>query len=145
MTTLATTGTGANTGPQVALSSTDTPAGGSQASGTAKATRKLRATRAGHSGTRLPLAVRRARLPEHGANHDRGPFAARWDHDTNRACHWRIGYRAHLTNRSSSSNLLAPRVPLEFGRVGPRSPDGYTIGIGQWCSHVANGAIYKLP
>jgi tripartite-type tricarboxylate transporter receptor subunit TctC len=29
--------------------------------------------------------------------------------------------------------------------VARATPDGYTIGIGQWGSHVANGAIYKLP
>jgi tripartite-type tricarboxylate transporter receptor subunit TctC len=24
-------------------------------------------------------------------------------------------------------------------------PDGYTLGIGNWSTHVANGAIYALP
>jgi tripartite-type tricarboxylate transporter receptor subunit TctC len=30
------------------------------------------------------------------------------------------------------------------GRVAHATPDGYTIGIGQWGTNVANGAIYKL-
>jgi tripartite-type tricarboxylate transporter receptor subunit TctC len=30
------------------------------------------------------------------------------------------------------------------GRVARASPDGYTIDIGQWDTHVANGAIYPL-
>jgi len=30
------------------------------------------------------------------------------------------------------------------GRVAHASPDGYTIGIGQWGTNVANGAIYPL-
>jgi tripartite-type tricarboxylate transporter receptor subunit TctC len=31
------------------------------------------------------------------------------------------------------------------GRVARARPDGYTIGIGQWGTNVATGAIYKLP
>jgi tripartite-type tricarboxylate transporter receptor subunit TctC len=31
------------------------------------------------------------------------------------------------------------------GRISRASPDGYTIGIGQWGTNVATGAIYKLP
>ena len=30
------------------------------------------------------------------------------------------------------------------GRVARSTPDGYTIGIGQWGTNMANGAIYKL-
>ena len=30
------------------------------------------------------------------------------------------------------------------GRIAHATPDGYTIGIGQWGTNVANGAIYKL-
>ena len=30
------------------------------------------------------------------------------------------------------------------GRIARAAPDGYTIGIGQWGTNVANGAIYPL-
>ncbi len=33
---------------------------------------------------------------------------------------------------------------IGVGRVARAAPDGYTIDIGQWDTHVANGAIYKL-
>ncbi len=31
------------------------------------------------------------------------------------------------------------------GRVAHSAPDGYTISLGHWSTHVINGAIYKLP
>ena len=34
---------------------------------------------------------------------------------------------------------------IGVGRVAKAAPDGYTIGIGHWSTHVANGAIYTLP
>jgi len=33
---------------------------------------------------------------------------------------------------------------IGVGRVARASPDGYTIDIGQWDTHVANGAVYPL-
>src|SRR6202163_1573096 len=33
---------------------------------------------------------------------------------------------------------------IGVGRVARAAPDGYTIDIGQWDTHVANGAIYPL-
>jgi tripartite-type tricarboxylate transporter receptor subunit TctC len=34
---------------------------------------------------------------------------------------------------------------IAVGRVVRAAPDGYTIGIGVWNTHVLNGAIYSLP
>jgi tripartite-type tricarboxylate transporter receptor subunit TctC len=34
---------------------------------------------------------------------------------------------------------------IAVGRVARAAPDGYTIDIGQWDTHVVNGAIYSLP
>jgi tripartite-type tricarboxylate transporter receptor subunit TctC len=34
---------------------------------------------------------------------------------------------------------------LGVGRVAKALGDGYTIGIGHWSTHVANGAVYALP
>ena len=33
---------------------------------------------------------------------------------------------------------------LGVGRVARAAPDGYTIDVGQWDTHVANGALYSL-
>jgi tripartite-type tricarboxylate transporter receptor subunit TctC len=37
------------------------------------------------------------------------------------------------------------RASLGVGRVVRAAPDGYTVGIGHWSTHVVNGAIYDLP
>jgi tripartite-type tricarboxylate transporter receptor subunit TctC len=34
---------------------------------------------------------------------------------------------------------------IGVGKVAKATPDGYTLGIGHWSTHVANGAIYALP
>ena len=34
---------------------------------------------------------------------------------------------------------------LGTGRVARATPDGYTLGLGNWSTHVANAAIYALP
>ena len=34
---------------------------------------------------------------------------------------------------------------IGVGRVAHAPPDGYTLSLGHWSTHVANGAIYALP
>ncbi len=34
---------------------------------------------------------------------------------------------------------------IGVGRVAHAAPDGYTLSLGHWSTHVANGAIYALP
>jgi tripartite-type tricarboxylate transporter receptor subunit TctC len=41
-------------------------------------------------------------------------------------------------------NVTGAAVSIGVGRVARSAPDGYTISIGQWGSHVTNGAIYAL-
>jgi tripartite-type tricarboxylate transporter receptor subunit TctC len=42
-------------------------------------------------------------------------------------------------------NVTGAAGSIGVGRVARSAPDGYTISIGQWGSHVTNGAIYALP
>jgi len=42
-------------------------------------------------------------------------------------------------------NVTGAAGTIGVGRVARATPDGYTIGIGHWGTHVVNGAIYELP
>src|SRR5436309_5041863 len=42
-------------------------------------------------------------------------------------------------------NVTGASGTIGIGRVARAAPDGYTISIGQWGSHVTNGALYALP
>src|SRR3954468_9934291 len=41
-------------------------------------------------------------------------------------------------------NAVGAGGSIGTGRVVRAAPDGYTISIGNWGTHVANGAIYRL-
>src|SRR5688500_5255180 len=41
-------------------------------------------------------------------------------------------------------NVAGAAGSIGVGRVARATPDGHTIGIGQWDTHVVNGAIYQL-
>jgi tripartite-type tricarboxylate transporter receptor subunit TctC len=41
-------------------------------------------------------------------------------------------------------NIPGAAGSIGVGRVARSAPDGYTIGIGQWDTHVLNGAIHRL-
>jgi len=34
---------------------------------------------------------------------------------------------------------------IGVGRVARAAPDGYTVSVGHWSTHVINGALYPLP
>ena len=41
-------------------------------------------------------------------------------------------------------NTVGAAGTIGVGRVARANPDGYTVGIGHWSTHVVNGAIYAL-
>src|SRR5438874_12353188 len=53
--------------------------------------------------------------------------------------------RASLGQPIIMENVTGAGGSIGVGRVIRAAPDGYTISIGQWGSHVTNGAIYALP
>src|SRR2546423_3259372 len=55
------------------------------------------------------------------------------------------GMRTALGQPVIIENTTGAGGTIGVGRVARAAPDGYTIGIGQWGTNVANGAIYKLP
>src|SRR3954469_23366998 len=42
-------------------------------------------------------------------------------------------------------NVTGAAGSIAVGRVARAAPDGYTLSIGHWSTHVVNGAIYNLP
>jgi|tagenome__1003787_1003787.scaffolds.fasta_scaffold20987428_8 tripartite-type tricarboxylate transporter receptor subunit TctC len=54
------------------------------------------------------------------------------------------GMRPLLGQPVIVENVTGAGGSIGVGRVARASPDGYTIGIGQWGTNVANGAIYPL-
>src|SRR3954466_5425291 len=41
-------------------------------------------------------------------------------------------------------NTTGANGNIGVGKVARSAPDGYTIGIGHWSTHVVNGAVYPL-
>jgi tripartite-type tricarboxylate transporter receptor subunit TctC len=54
------------------------------------------------------------------------------------------GMRASLAQPVIVENVAGAGGTIGVGRLARSAPDGYTIGIGQWGTNVANGAIYPL-
>ena len=42
-------------------------------------------------------------------------------------------------------NVAGAGGNIGTGRVARAAPDGYTLGIGQWSTHVVNAVTYNLP
>jgi len=55
------------------------------------------------------------------------------------------GMRASLGQPVLVENVTGAAGSIAVGRVVRSAPDGYTLSIGHWSTHVVNGAIYKLP
>src|SRR5712691_4571645 len=53
--------------------------------------------------------------------------------------------RATLGQTIIVENVTGAAGTIGVGRVARANPDGYTICIGHWGTHVVNGAIYELP
>jgi tripartite-type tricarboxylate transporter receptor subunit TctC len=53
--------------------------------------------------------------------------------------------RASLGQPVIVENVSGANGTIGVGRVARAAPDGYTIGVGTWATHVVNPAIYALP
>jgi tripartite-type tricarboxylate transporter receptor subunit TctC len=53
--------------------------------------------------------------------------------------------RISLGQAVISENVTGAAGSIALGRVARAAPDGYTLSIGSWATHVLNGAIYALP
>src|SRR5262245_52349846 len=52
--------------------------------------------------------------------------------------------RVPLSQTIIVENVTGAGGTIGVGRVARSAPDGYTISIGHWGTHVVNGAIYAL-
>jgi tripartite-type tricarboxylate transporter receptor subunit TctC len=55
------------------------------------------------------------------------------------------GMRASLGQTVLIENVTGAAGSIGVGKAVRAAPDGYTLSIGHWSTHVINGAIYKLP
>ncbi len=53
--------------------------------------------------------------------------------------------RASLGQPLIVENVTGAAGSIGVGRVARAAPDGYTISVGHWSTHVINGALYSLP
>ena len=53
--------------------------------------------------------------------------------------------RASLGQTIIIENTTGAAGSIGVGRVARAEPDGYTVGIGHWSTHVVNAAVYPLP
>jgi tripartite-type tricarboxylate transporter receptor subunit TctC len=53
--------------------------------------------------------------------------------------------RAALGQPVVIENVVGAGGNIGVGRLARSAPDGYTVGIGQWSTHVVNAVTYSLP
>jgi tripartite-type tricarboxylate transporter receptor subunit TctC len=53
--------------------------------------------------------------------------------------------RASLGQPVIVENVAGANGNIGVGKVARAAPDGYTVSIGHWSTHVVNGAVYALP
>src|SRR6266851_8876331 len=53
--------------------------------------------------------------------------------------------RVSLSQPGIVENVSGAAGTIGVARVARAAPDGYTVGIGDWTSHVGSGAIYPVP
>src|SRR3954452_7853895 len=53
--------------------------------------------------------------------------------------------RATLGQSIIVENVTGAAGSIAVGRVARAAPDGYTLSVGHWSTHVVNGALYPLP
>jgi tripartite-type tricarboxylate transporter receptor subunit TctC len=52
--------------------------------------------------------------------------------------------KVSLGERVVIENVTGASGSIGVGRVARAAPDGYTLSLGDWSTHVANGAVYRL-
>jgi tripartite-type tricarboxylate transporter receptor subunit TctC len=72
------------------------------------------------------------------------PYAAGGPGDTV-ARHLAEGMKAVLGQAVITENVTGANGSIAVGRVARAAPDGYTLSLGLWNTHVSNGALYDLP
>src|SRR5665213_1031780 len=55
------------------------------------------------------------------------------------------GMRPSLGQNVLVENVTGAAGSIAVGKAVRAAPDGYTLSLGHWSTHVVNGAIYKLP
>jgi tripartite-type tricarboxylate transporter receptor subunit TctC len=55
------------------------------------------------------------------------------------------GMRSALGQPVIIENVAGASATIGVGRLARASGDGYTLGVGNWSSHVLNGAVFALP
>ncbi len=55
------------------------------------------------------------------------------------------GMRPSLGQNVLIENITGAAGSIGVGKAVRAAPDGYTVSIGHWSTHVINGAIYKVP